>query len=94
MYGLECRGQPTFVPSARVRIPGWKREVERAVRELDPARLTACVYDAEWAIFQRWQELGARSGHTEERIEMATAVDELLSIKIHRLKWPDFRTNC
>ena len=59
MNGLECRGQPTLVPSARVRIPGWKREVERAMRELDPARLTACVYDAEWAIFVRMQKLSA-----------------------------------
>jgi hypothetical protein len=35
----------------------------------------------------------ARSGHTEERIEMAAAVEELLSITIHKLKRPDFRTN-
>jgi hypothetical protein len=91
MNGLECRGQPTFVPSARVRIPGWKREVERAMRELDPSCLTECVYDAEWAIFQRWQELGARIAHTEERIELAAAVDQLVSIMIHKLNWPDFR---
>jgi hypothetical protein len=93
MYGLECRGQPTFVPSARAPVPDWKRQVEKAMRELDPARLTACLYDAEWAIFQRWQQLGARDGHAEERIEMAAAVDQLLSIMIHKLKWPDFRTN-
>jgi hypothetical protein len=93
MYAQECRGQPTFVPSARVRTRGWKREVEKATRELDPDRLTACVHDAEWAIFQRWQELGARSGHTEERTELAVGVEQLLSIKIHKLKWPDFRPN-
>jgi hypothetical protein len=67
--------------------------VEKAMHELDPARLRACVHDAEWAIFQRWQELGARGGSVEERIAMAVAVDDLLSIMIHKLKWPDFRTN-
>jgi hypothetical protein len=93
MYGLECQGQPAFLPPARVPIPDWKRQLEKAKRELDSARLTTCVHDAEWAVFLRWQELGARSGHTEERIAMAAAVEELLSIMIHKLKWPDFRTN-
>jgi hypothetical protein len=92
MYGLVCRGQPEFVPSERVPVPDWKRPVEKAMREPDPALLTARVHDAEWAIFQRWQELGARSGHTEERIEMAAAVEQLASIMIHKLNWPDFRT--
>jgi hypothetical protein len=64
-----------------------------AAFEVTPEGLTARVYDAEWVIFQPWQELGARSGHTEERVEMA-AVEQLLSIKIHRLKWPDFPTGC
>src|ERR1700722_7786698 len=93
MYGLEPFSQPTFVLPVRIRILDWKRQVEKAMRELDPDRLAARVYDAEWAIFQRWQELGSRSGHTEERIEMAAGVEELLSIKIHKLKWPDFRSN-
>jgi hypothetical protein len=94
MYTIEGLGQSTFVPYGRVQVPGWKREVQKAMRELDAARLTACVHDAEWAIFQRWQELGARGGHTEERAEMAAGVEQLLSIQIHKLKWPDFRTKC
>jgi hypothetical protein len=63
------------------------------MRELNPDRLTARVYDAEWAIFQRWQELGPRASTAEERIAMAAGVEELLSIKIHKLKWPDCRSN-
>jgi hypothetical protein len=93
MNGLDPDGQ-TSLASNRIQIPGWKRQVEKAMHELDPARPTACVHDAEWAIFQRWQELGARGGSIEERIAMAVAVDDLLSIIIHKLKWPDFRTNC
>jgi hypothetical protein len=90
---MECGSQPTFVPYASVRVLGWKREMEKAMRDRDPARLTTCVQDAEWAIFQRWQELGARSGQTEERAEMAAGGEQLLSFKILKLKWPDFRTN-
>jgi hypothetical protein len=41
----------------------------------------------------RWHELGIRGSGTEERIAMAAAVDELLSIKLHKLNWPDFRVN-
>lgn len=67
--------------------------MEKATRELDPTRLTARVNDAEWAIFQRWQELGGRASGTEEWIAIAAAADHLLSIKVHKLKWPDFRTN-
>jgi hypothetical protein len=93
MYALELSSRPCFTPPTRIRIPDWKRQVEKAMRELEPDRLTARVYDAEWAIFQRWQELGNRTDHTEERTEIAAGVEELLSIKIHKLKWPDFRSN-
>jgi hypothetical protein len=93
MYGLEPYSQPNFALPVRIRILDWQREVEKAMRELDPDRLTARVYDAEWAIFQRWQEMGARGGNTEERIAMAAGVEELLSIMVHRLNWPDFRSN-
>jgi hypothetical protein len=74
-------------------MPDWKRQVEKAMRELDPDRLTVCVYDAESEIFQHWQELGARSRNTEERIALREAVEQLLSIKIYKLHWPDFRSN-
>jgi hypothetical protein len=93
MHGLESHSQPGFVLPVRVRILDWKREVERATRECDPTQLAARVYDAEWAIFQRWQELGIRGVSVEERIALAEAVDGLLTIMIHKLKWPDFRTS-
>jgi hypothetical protein len=93
MNGLDPDGQPSFAALDRVPIIHWKQQVERAIQECDPADLKARVYDAEWAIFQRWQELGAHGGSIEERIAMAVAVDDLLSIMIHKLNWPDFRVN-
>ncbi len=92
MYEFEPDGQPHLVLPARVRITPWKQQVDRAVEELDPMNLTLRVHAAEWAMFQRWQELAAGGG-TVERIAMAAAVDDLLSIKIHKLKWPGFRVN-
>jgi hypothetical protein len=95
MYGLEPQDQTTFVPAAFVRVPHWKRQVERAVRELDPGSITARVHAAEEALFLRWQELGnsARGSVSEEWCAMAAGADELLSIKIHKLKWPNFLSN-
>lgn len=90
MYGLEPQDQTTFVPAAFVRVPHWKRQVERAMRELDPGSVTARVHAAEEALFLRWQELGNSAPNTEERRAMAAGADDLLAIKIHKLKWPNF----
>jgi hypothetical protein len=93
MYALDPQSQTRFVVPAYMQISDWERKVEIAMREVDPALLTERVHDAEWAIFQRWQALGARGEGTEEWIAIAAAVDGLLSIKIQILKWPDFRMN-
>jgi hypothetical protein len=61
------------------------------MREPDVARLTARVHAAEAAIFVRWQELGEGARGNSEWNAMNAATEELLSIKIHKLKWPDFR---
>lgn len=63
------------------------------MHEPDRANLAVRLHEAEWAIFQRWQELGGHAWGTDEGIAIAAAVEDLLSIKIHELKWPDFRTN-
>jgi hypothetical protein len=92
MYGLEAIGQTGFVSPARVRVPHWKLQVELAIAELDLTNLTVRVHAAEWAIFQRWEELGALAA-SEERIAITAAVNELLAIKTLKLNWPDFRVN-
>jgi hypothetical protein len=76
---------------ARVRTSGWRRKFDRAMREPDLARLTARVHAAEAAIFLRWQELGEGARGNSEWNSMHAATEELLLIKIHKLKWPDFR---
>jgi hypothetical protein len=93
MYGLEQQGQPSFVSPAFVRVPHWKTQVDRAIRELDPGSITASVHAAEEAIFLRWQVLGEGASGSEEWIAMAAATEQLLFIKIHKLKWPDFLSN-
>jgi hypothetical protein len=42
-------------------------------------------------LFLRWQALGTVEGHNEERDAMQLIADDLLSIKIHKLGWPDPR---
>lgn len=91
MCELEEHGEKGFVPPAYTRDPLWKRQVERAMRELDPDSLLASVHAAEDALFQRWQVLGDRARGNGEGMAMAAAAEELLAIKIHKLKWPDYR---
>jgi hypothetical protein len=82
----------SFVPrKARVRTSGWRRQFHRAMREPDLGKLTAGVHAAEAAIFLRWQELGEGARGNSEWNAMHAATEELLSIKVHKLKWPDFR---
>jgi hypothetical protein len=93
MHTIQTTGPPVFVPTAYVRTPHWKRQVERAMREPNSGSLVAAVHAAEDALFLRWQVLGERAQGGEEWIAMAAAADELLSIKLHRLRWPDSRLN-
>jgi hypothetical protein len=89
ILGETQRDLPVFVAYSAVRIPDWKRQMEKAMRELDPALLVTRVHDAEWAIYLRWQELAILGGdQSEERAELAAAVEDLLSIKTYKLGWP------
>ena len=42
-------------------------------------------------LFLRWQALGTAEGNNEERDAMKLIAEDLLSIKIHKLGWPDPR---
>jgi hypothetical protein len=68
----------------------WKRLVQRALRENDPAQLLQCVDVTEIAMLFRWQELG-KDIDAEELVAMQAAADNLLIIKTHRLGWPGFQ---
>jgi hypothetical protein len=40
-------------------------------------------------LFLRWQALGTAEGNNEERDAMKRIAEDLLSIKIHKLGWPN-----
>jgi len=61
------------------------------MRATDPSTLLPLVHAAEMALFLRCQELSDSPNTIEEREAIRAATDELLAIKTHRLKWPDFR---
>lgn len=68
----------------------WKRQIQKALRENEPEKLSDLVHAAESALFVRWQEL-CENDSPEERASMQAAADNLLAIKIHKLGWPNPR---
>jgi hypothetical protein len=74
-----------------IQKPSWQREMEKAMRATDPSTLLPLVHAAEMALVLRCQELGDSPNTIEEREAIRAATDELLAIKTHRLRWPDFR---
>jgi hypothetical protein len=52
-------------------------------------KLLRSVLLVEEILFVRWQALGTIEGHNDERNAMKLIADDLLSIKIHKLGWPD-----
>jgi hypothetical protein len=69
--------------------PSWKRSLEKAMHESDGVKLVGLIHATELVIFDRWQELGA-DGHAKEREAMRDAAENLRSLKVHRLGWPDW----
>jgi hypothetical protein len=65
--------------------------MEKVMRATNPASLLSLVYAAETALFLRCQELSDLPDTIEERESIRAATNDLLEIKIHRLKWPDYR---
>lgn len=91
MQDTQSTGPPGAGQNRGAGARHWKRQVERAVRELDPENLTRQVHSAEQAIFLRWQEMEMNPGFGDawELEEIRASTQVLLSIKIHRLHWPD-----
>ena len=56
-------------------------------------KLLHSVLLMEAILFVRWQALGTVEGHKEERDAMKRIADDLLSVKIHELGWPDPRSH-
>jgi hypothetical protein len=91
IYANRPHSGKTSIHIQPVRRPSWSREIERAMRATDLATLVDLVHAAEKALFLRCQELGDCPNTIDEREAIRAATNNLLAIKIHRLKWPDFR---
>jgi hypothetical protein len=52
-------------------------------------RLLHSVSLVEEILFLRWQAIETVEGHNEERDAMQLIANNLLSIKVHKLGWPD-----
>jgi hypothetical protein len=76
------------VPNRR---PSWQREMEKVMRATNPTAILSLLYAAETALFLRGQELSDIPDTIEEREAIRAATNDLLDIKINRLKWPDYR---
>jgi hypothetical protein len=70
-------------------VPLWKTAHEKTVWESDTKKLLTEIHATEEVLFHRWQKIGDDVGHAKERVAMEAASEDLLTIKIHRLGWPD-----
>jgi hypothetical protein len=59
------------------------------VRESDGAKLVGLIHATELAIFHRWQELGT-DAQSKEREALKKATENLRSLTVHRLGWPEW----
>ena len=72
-----------------LRFPGWEKPLREAQSATDLDRMLEKVHETEAAMFVRCLELASTADGNVEREAMRIASDELLKIKIEKLKWPD-----
>jgi hypothetical protein len=65
--------------------------MQKLMRATNPESLLPLVHAAEAALFLRCQEMGNSPDTIEEREAIRAATNDLLDVKINRLKWPDYR---
>lgn len=58
---------------------------------MDIEKLLPLVHASEAALYVRWQETSGLFLTETEVMDIKCACDDLLTIKIRRLGWPDFR---
>ena len=73
-----------------------RKSLQSDSRSSNPAysqreKLHHSVLLMEESLFLRWQALGTVEGHNKERDAMRLIAEDLLSIKTHKLGWPDPR---
>jgi hypothetical protein len=74
----------------------WRDSYQQALLELDPARLSQKVLDAEAAIFRRLQQLSvdgqAKGVHKEERMAINDAIANLRVLQQEKLQFPGWKS--
>lgn len=87
-YGIGYRGTLTSVLKKvqTLAVPesyssSWKEPYLAALKEADKEKLTELVYATELAMFNRVQELAGSADGDKERIEIASASENLLTLK-------------
>ena len=75
-----------------MKYPEWQEEYLAAILEGNVTRLPEKVFEAEAAIFNRYQALTNLhgKGHAEERAALEIAVEGLRVLKTKRLNHPDW----
>ena len=69
----------------------WHEPYQAALLEFHTEQLKRKIAAAEFAIFQRFQELADESDHTEERARLNEAAQALRALQTERLGYPLFR---
>jgi hypothetical protein len=64
----------------------WKLSYKLAMRELNPAKATTLVRQAETAMFKRYMEIADSPDAYGERVQMENALDDLSAVKALSLK--------
>lgn len=72
-----------------LKYPAWQKPYKAATQETDSEKLTALVYEAEAAIFERMLALSSGHGEHDERQAIQDACQSLFVIKTEILKWPN-----
>jgi hypothetical protein len=71
----------TFMDDSEILYPGWQKEYQDALIEVDPAKLGERIEVAEAAINRRLQQLSQNSDHHTERQVIEDALRSLRFMK-------------
>jgi hypothetical protein len=72
--------------------PEWLSTCRAALSETDPQKLESSLHAAEWAIFNRMQDLGGNPCENPEGMAILDAIKILGRVQTEILGYPDWRS--
>jgi hypothetical protein len=84
----QLSGQPKTI-SGPDRAPSCEASVYQTPPGPQEEELLQLVLLLEEVLFLRWQNLDDHPAHNDERIAMKAIADDLWTVKIHKLGWPN-----